>query len=359
MSLQQQLSELRNTINKYNYQYHALDDPSVPDAEYDRLMNELQRIEAQNPQLITEDSPTQRVGSKALAGFSQVAHQVPMLSLDNVFNNQELSEFNQRILDRLGDDEAITYCCEPKLDGAAVSLLYRKGKLVQGATRGDGNVGEDITHNVRTIGSVPLKLMGEGYPELLEVRGEIYMPKKGFELLNEEARKNGEKLFVNPRNAAAGSLRQLDSRLTAKRPLEMCCYSVGLVQGGTLPNSHNAILEQLKQWGFRINSEMQKVQGVEACIEYHDKLLSRRSSLPYDIDGIVYKVDDLQLQQILGFTAKGPRWAIAHKFPAQEEMTELLGVDFQVGRTGAITPVARLEPVFVGGVTVSNGKSVV
>jgi DNA ligase (NAD+) len=352
--LKQQLNTLRETINHHNYRYYALDDPSVPDAEYDRLMRQLQQIEADHPEWIDEQSPTQRVGSAALDKFSQVKHEVPMLSLDNVFNPDELKDFGQRIRDRLDDGVEYRLVCEPKLDGAAVSLLYRNGRLERGATRGDGVVGEDITHNVRTIPSIPLTLMGEGHPELLEVRGEIYMPKKGFEALNERARKEGEKLFVNPRNAAAGSLRQLDPQLAAQRPLEMCCYSVGLVRGGALPSNHSEIMAQLQQWGFRINPEMRVVNDIEGCLQYHDYLLAKRADLAYDIDGIVYKVDSLALQQELGFTAKGPRWAIAHKFPAEEEITRLLDVDFQVGRTGAVTPVARLEPVFVGGVTVSN-----
>lgn len=350
----QQLEELRAVINQHNYRYYALDDPSVPDAEYDRLMRDLQAIEAKYPEAVNPESPTQRVGAEPLEGFNQIQHEVPMLSLDNVFNTEELLDFDRRITERLDSDTGFRLVCEPKLDGAAVSLLYRNGKLERGATRGDGSVGEDITHNVRTIKSIPLTLMGEGYPDVIEVRGEIYMPKKGFDKLNERARANDEKTFVNPRNAAAGSLRMLDARITAERPLEMCCYSVGLVEGGDLPNDHSAILEQLQQWGFRINSEMRVVDNVNGCLEYHDYLLAKRNSLPYDIDGIVYKVDNLDLQQQLGFTAKGPRWAIAHKFPAEEEITKLLGVDFQVGRTGAITPVARLEPVFVGGVTVSN-----
>lgn len=352
--IEQQLQQLRDSINQHNYRYYALDDPSVPDAEYDRLMRELQQLESDYPDLVTEDSPTQRVGAEPLEGFSQVIHEMPMLSLDNVFNPEELQDFGRRIQDRLDQEAPVTFSCEPKLDGAAVSLLYRNGRLVRGATRGDGTVGEDITHNVKTIRSIPTVLMGEGFPELLEVRGEIYMPKKGFEALNKKALEKGDKLFVNPRNAAAGSLRQLDAKLTAQRPLEMCCYSIGVVEGGSLPSQHSEILKQLRQWGFRINSEMRVVQGVDECLAYHDYLLAKRDELPYDIDGIVYKVDDLRLQRELGFTARGPRWAIAHKFPAQEEITQLLGVDFQVGRTGAITPVARLAPVFVGGVTVSN-----
>lgn len=352
--IKQQLQLLRTMINQHNYRYYALDDPAVPDAEYDRLMRKLQLLEAQHPELVSEDSPTQRVGAAALDGFGKIVHEVPMLSLDNAFSTDDMYDFDRRIKDRIGRQAAITYACEPKLDGVAVSLLYRDGKLQRGATRGDGAVGEDITHNVRTIPQIPLVLIGEGYPAVLEVRGEIYMPTAGFNQLNERARANDEKLFVNPRNAAAGSLRQLDAKITASRPLAMCCYGVGLVDKGEVADSHHGILKQLQGWGFRINAEMRLVEGVEACIDYHDQLLARRGQLPYDIDGIVFKVDSIQLQQRLGFVARAPRWAIAHKFPAEEEITRLLGVDFQVGRTGAVTPVARLDPVFVGGVTVSN-----
>ena len=352
--LHTQLSSLREQINLHNYRYYALDDPSIPDVAYDRLMQELIAIERDNPDLITPESPTQRVGEKPLSAFSQVAHSVRMLSLDNAFNSDDMIDFQRRIHTRLGDDALLSYACEPKLDGIAVSLRYEKGVLIRGLTRGDGSVGEDITQNVRTISSIPLVLIGDGYPEVLEVRGEIYMPKAGFNRINAVATAAGEKLFVNPRNAAAGSLRQLDPKITATRPLEMCCYGIGLVEGGSLGSSHSRVLEQLQTWGFRINAQMQVVSGIEGCLEYYNYLLSERDSLAYDIDGIVFKVDDLDLQQSLGFVARAPRWAIAHKFPAEEEMTQLLGVDFQVGRTGAITPVARLSPVFVGGVTVSN-----
>ena len=353
-AVQQQLEQLRATLNDYNYRYYALDDPSVPDAEYDRIMRQLIQLEADNSSLVTVDSPTQRVGAEALEGFSQVVHEVPMLSLDNAFSATDMQEFERRCKDRLGDSASLSYACEPKLDGIAVSLLYRDGVLERGATRGDGAVGENITHNVRTIPSIPLSLLGEGYPSLLEVRGEIYMPRAGFKALNDRARANDDKLFVNPRNAAAGSLRQLDAKITAQRPLEMCCYGIGLVKGGEVAALHSEILRQLQSWGFRINSEMHVVEGVAACLEYHDYLLAKRESLAYDIDGIVFKIDDTELQRELGFVARAPRWAIAHKFPAEEEITQLLGVDFQVGRTGAVTPVARLKPVFVGGVTVSN-----
>ena len=352
---EREAANLRQRLESWNHQYYVLDQPTVPDAEYDRCMQRLLQLESQYPQLKRTDSPSQRVGGEALSQFRQVAHDVPMLSLDNAFSAEDLASFNRRLLDRLADgSKTLEYACEPKLDGIAVSLLYRDGVLERGATRGDGTTGEDITHNVRTIRSIPLRLRGAGYPAVLEVRGEIYMPRDGFEQLNARARENGEKIFVNPRNAAAGSLRQLDSRLTAQRPLEMCCYSVGLVDGGSLPARHSMVLQRLSDWGLRINSEMAVVQGIDACDRYYNTLAQRRDSLPYDIDGIVFKVNELALQQRLGFVSRAPRWAIARKFPAQEEMTTLLDVEFQVGRTGAITPVARLEPVFVGGVTVSN-----
>lgn len=346
--------KLKQQLNALNYRYYVLDDPEVPDAEYDRLFQELKEIEKQNPDWITAESPSQRVGDKPLSAFSQVNHEMPMLSLDNAFSDDDLRDFNRRLQDRLKQTDDIEFACEPKLDGIAVSLLYRDGVLVRGATRGDGTTGEDITQNVRTISSIPLRLLGSGYPSVLEVRGEIYMPRAGFEALNEQARQSGEKVFVNPRNAAAGSLRQLDSRVTAKRPLEMCAYSVGLVEGGELPVRHTDVLKALHQWGLLINPEMQTVANIQGCLSYHARVGDLRDSLSYDIDGIVFKVNDRNLQQKLGFVSRAPRWAIAFKFPAQEEMTLLQDVEFQVGRTGAITPVARLEPVFVGGVTVSN-----
>jgi len=359
-AVEQQIASLRASLDSWNYQYYVLDDPSVPDAEYDRAMRTLQELEAAHPALVSIDSPTQRVGASPLAQFSQVAHEVPMLSLDNAFNEQDMRDFYRRLQDRLGaasmdgGAQAIEFACEPKLDGIAVSLLYRNGVLERGATRGDGSTGEDITQNVRTIRSIPLRLRGVAYPAVLEVRGEIYLPRAGFEQLNARARELGEKTFVNPRNAAAGSLRQLDARITAQRPLEMCCYGVGLVDGGELPGQHAAVLQRLQAFGLRINAESRVVRGIEACDAYYQDLAERRQQLPYDIDGIVFKVNDLKLQQQLGFVSRAPRWAIARKFPAQEELTRLLDVEFQVGRTGAITPVARLEPVFVGGVTVSN-----
>ena len=350
---------LKDELNQHNHSYYVLDDPSVPDSEYDRQMRQLQDIESQYPSLRTSDSPSRRVGGEALSAFTQVRHDVAMLSLDNAFSQAELEDFDRRVKDRLNyaaltQPPEIDYACEPKLDGVAVSLLYRDGLLERGATRGDGTVGEDITANVRTINSIPLKLVGDHIPSLLEVRGEIYLPRAGFESLNAKAIAAGEKAFVNPRNAAAGSLRQLDSKITASRPLEMCAYSVGQFVAETRPDSHLSMLQTLASWGFKINEHMQVVSGIAACEDYYQILAERRDGLAYDIDGIVYKVNDLRLQERLGFVAKAPRWAIARKFPAQEEMTQLLDVEFQVGRTGAVTPVARLEPVFVGGVTVSN-----
>jgi len=353
-SVQEEMDSLRAELREHNYRYYVLDDPTVPDAAYDRMLRRLQELESAHPELITEDSPTRRVGDLPLAQFSQVRHEMPMLSLENAFSEQEMQEFDRRVRDRLKSDDPIEYTCEPKLDGIAVSLLYSEGVLQRGATRGDGSTGEDITHNVRTIPSVPLRLRGKGFPSLLEVRGEVYLPREGFEQINAEARERGEKTFVNPRNAAAGTLRQLDPRIAARRPLQMCCYGVGRVDGGELPARHSEILEQLQQWGFRTNAESALALGLDACNAYYESLARKRDSLAYDIDGIVYKVNSIELQKALGFVSRAPRWAIARKFPAQEEMTRLLDVEFQVGRTGAVTPVARLEPVFVGGVTVSN-----
>lgn len=348
------LDQLKASINEHNYRYYVLDAPDVPDVEYDRLMQELKALEEAHPDWVTEDSPTQRVGGEALLAFSQVTHAKPMLSLDNVFEEDAFYNFDKRIKDRLKDDTQIEYSCEPKYDGIAVSLLYENGLLVRAATRGDGTVGENITQNVRTIRSVPLRLRGANVPASIEIRGEIYISKSGFEKLNARARDEGTKGFANPRNAAAGSLRQLDSKITANRPLEMCAYGVGAVDESLLPATHTEILFQLKDWGFNISSQVQAVQGVEGCLTAYRQLTEARNSLPYDIDGVVFKVNRLDLQAKLGFVAKAPRWAIAYKFPAQEELTLLRDVEFQVGRTGTVTPVARLEPVFVGGVTVSN-----
>ncbi len=350
------VQELHQLLHKYNHQYYVLDDPTVPDSEYDSLFHELKALEAETPEFVTADSPTQRVGDKPLSEFKSVTHEMPMLSLDNVFNEEEMRAFDLKIKKLLGlqDSAKVEYACEPKLDGIAASLLYENGVLVRGATRGDGSRGEDITMNLRTVPSIPLRLTGSGFPARLEVRGEVYMPKRGFEKLNENALAAGEKAFVNPRNAAAGSLRQLDPKLTAKRPLEFCCYSVGIVEGGSLPDSHFEVLNQFKEWGFLTNAEMRCVKGVDGCIEYYEALSEKRDSLQYEIDGIVFKVNAFELQDRLGFVSRAPRWAIAHKFPAQEKITILQDVEFQVGRTGAITPVGRLDPVFVGGVTVSN-----
>ena len=353
-SISKRVDKLRTQIRAYDYQYYVLDDPSVPDAEYDRLMRELIELETQNPELILEDSPTQRVAGAPVESFNEVKHEVPMLSLGNAFTEKELQAFDTRVRDRLKVEQQITYNAEPKLDGLAVSLLYEKGQLVQAATRGDGHSGEEITENVRTIRSVPLSLQGKSVPTRLEVRGEVFMSKKGFKHMNIAARENNEKEFVNPRNAAAGSLRQLDPRLTAKRPLEIFCYGVGVVVGKTLPQEHYLILQQLKEWGLRICPLIQVVTGVEGCWRYYEDILQQRDQLDYEIDGVVYKVNQVGWQESLGFVSRAPRWAIAHKFPAQEEITRVREVDFQVGRTGAITPVAKLDPVFVGGVTVSN-----
>lgn len=351
------VESLRSEIRHHNYLYHVLDDPEVADVGYDRLVRELTALEKENPELVTPDSPTQRVGAEPIKAFGTVQHQIPMLSLDNAFSEEELKDFHRRVTDRLDivdDAGELAYSAEPKLDGVAVSLLYEAGYLVRGATRGDGTTGEDITHNVRTIASVPLKLFGDGYPSTLEVRGEVFMPRAGFEKFNDLARQKDEKTFVNPRNAAAGSLRQLDPRLTAERPLDMYVYSVGQVEGGSLPDRHSAILDQLREWGFKICPERKVVKGIRGCLDFYEDLGKRRDLLSYDIDGVVYKVDRLDYQQQLGFISRASRWAIAHKFPAQEETTVVRDIEFQVGRTGAVTPVARLEPVFVGGVTVSN-----
>ncbi len=349
----QQMLDLIQQLNDYSYAYHVKDAPIVPDAVYDRDYRQLQDIETEHPEWVQHVSPTQRVGEKPDSGFVNVAHTVPMLSLDNAFDNNSLADFDQRVRKLLNTDNLV-YCCEPKLDGLAISLRYEEGRLVRGVTRGDGLSGEDITSNIKTLHSVPLMLRTKTPPAVLEVRGEIYMPKEGFEKLNALAIKQGDKAFVNPRNAAAGSLRQLDPKITATRPLVMCAYSIGYVEGWNQPESHYDGLVQLSEWGFRTNDLMKRVEGATGCIEYYEMLNEKRADLSYDIDGIVYKVDQISLQNQLGFIARAPRWAVARKFPAQEEMTRVVGIDFQVGRTGAITPVARLEPVFVGGVTVSN-----
>lgn len=347
------VEELRQQINHHNYLYYVLDAPELPDAEYDRLLRELQALEEQHPALVTMDSPTQRVGAEALKKFGTVQHAIPMLSLANALSEQEVLDFDRRVRERLGA-EAVEYSAEPKLDGLAVSLVYRDGVFAQGATRGDGVTGEDVTQNLRTIKAIPLRLYGSGYPALLEVRGEVYLSKAAFEELNAAARARDDKTFVNPRNAAAGSLRQLDPKITAQRPLAFFCYGVGKVEHGTLANRHGALLAQLRGWGLPVTPGQKVVQGVQGCLEYYHDMAVRRNRLAYDIDGVVYKVNRFEQQELLGFVSRAPRWAVAHKFPAQEEMTEILGIDVQVGRTGALTPVARLRPVFVGGVTVSN-----
>lgn len=353
-SIQVTLEQLRETLHYHAVRYYVEDSPEIPDVEYDRLMQQLLKIEEENPELVTVDSPSQRVGGQPLDGFTQVTHEIPMLSLDNAFSDEDLDAFNKRMSDRAPMANLKTFCCEPKLDGLAVSLLYVNGTLVQAATRGDGATGENITENVRTISSIPLKLQGEGWPERIEVRGEVFMPKAGFDKLNEMALKKGDKVFVNPRNAAAGSLRQLDSRITAKRPLAFYAYSVGVVQGAELSNSHYQRFLQLKGWGLPMCPETKQLSSLEDVKAYYQDIMNRRDALAYEIDGVVIKVDDIAAQVTLGFVARAPRWAIAYKFPAQEEITLLNDVEFQVGRTGAITPVAKLEPIFVGGVTVSN-----
>jgi DNA ligase (NAD+) len=352
--------KLKDLLERYNYRYHALDDPEVPDAEYDRLMLELRALEAQYPELTTPDSPTQRVGAAPVAAFGAVRHRVAMLSLDNAFSEQEVRDFDRRIRERLDIPGPVRYSAEPKLDGLAISARYENGAFVQGATRGDGETGEDITLNLKTIKALPLKLRSDRPPPVLEVRGEVFMPLAGFAKFNQEALARGEKSYVNPRNAAAGSLRQLDPKMTAARPLDLFIYGLGLVDGGdasgqhALPAQHSETLQALRRWGFKICPQSRVVEGADGCLDYYRDIGAQRAKLPYQIDGVVYKVDDLELQQRLGFVSRAPRWAVAHKFPAEEALTTVRDIEFQVGRTGALTPVARLEPVFVGGVTVSN-----
>ncbi|MGZ7910469.1 NAD-dependent DNA ligase LigA [Haemophilus sp. SZY H56] len=355
MSLQQQIDKLRQDLRRYEYEYHVLDNPTIPDAEYDRLFHQLKALEAAHPERITADSPTQRVGAKPLSGFAQIRHEIPMLSLDNAFSNEEFYAFVKRIEDRLIRlPEPLTFCCEPKLDGLAVSILYVNGVLTQAATRGDGATGEDITANIRTIRNIPLQLLMDNPPARLEVRGEVFMPHEGFERLNQQALEKGEKTFANPRNAAAGSLRQLDPKITSKRPLVLNAYGIGIAEGVDLPNTHYDRLQWLKSIGIPVNPEIRLCNGTDEVLDFYRDIQNKRSSLGYDIDGTVLKINDIALQEKLGFISKAPRWAIAYKFPAQEELTRLNDVEFQVGRTGAITPVAKLEPVFVAGVTVSN-----
>jgi len=346
-------AELRRQIEEHNRRYYQLDAPVIADAQYDELLRELQRLEAEHPELQSPDSPTRRVGAAPLAAFAEVHHDVPMLSLDNAFADGEVLDFERRIREKLERDDLV-FVAEPKLDGLAVSLLYRDGELAQGSTRGDGRSGEDVTHNLRTIRDIPLKLRGSGYPARFEARGEVFLPKAGFEAMNRRAAAAGDKVFVNPRNAAAGSLRQLDPRISAERPLCFYCYGFGLFPADRLPASHDHLLERLRDWGLPVSPELRVVHGAEGCLAYYRELLARRRQLPYEIDGVVYKLARFDWQAEMGYVARAPRWAIAHKFPAEEVTTRLLGIDVQVGRTGALTPVARLEPVFVGGVTVTN-----
>jgi DNA ligase (NAD+) len=352
-TVRRRATRLREEIAEHNYRYYVLNDPLITDEDYDRLLRELQDLESRYPEIVVPDSPTQRVGAAPLKEFGEVRHEVPMLSLDNAFDDTELVDFDRRVRERLGVEE-VDYSAEPKLDGLAVSLLYEDSALVRAATRGDGVTGEDVTHNVRTIPSVPLRLVGRDLPLVLEVRAEVYIGREGFRRLNREAAEKGLKSFVNPRNAAAGSLRQLDPRVTAGRPLEIFCYGVGRIEGGGLPERHSDVLAQLRRWRFRVYDDVARVRGVEGCRQYYNRLERLREGLPFDIDGVVFKVDRLDQQAQLGHVARAPRWAIARKFPAQEKRTRVLAIDVQVGRTGALTPVARLSPVFVGGVNVTS-----
>ncbi len=352
--VKRRVQTLREEINQHNQNYYQYDAPKIPDADYDALLRELQLLEAENPELMSDDSPTQRVGSAPLDSFQQVEHAVPMLSLDNAFDDDEFEAFDKRVRERADGFEDIEYLVEPKLDGLAISLLYADGVLVRAATRGDGKRGEDVTENVKTIGAIPLSLKGDNLPLSLEVRGEVFMPLSGFQQLNQQALALGEKPFANPRNAAAGSLRQLDSKITATRPLAFYSYGIGVVEGYELPQTQQALFQLLATWGLPVSDQVTTARGMRQCHQAYQVLAQKRALLPYEIDGVVYKVNDFALQKAIGFVSRAPRWAIARKFPAQEKMTEVIGIDVQVGRTGAITPVARLAPVFVGGVTVTN-----
>lgn len=353
--IKETIEELKEQIRKYDYHYYVLDEPLVPDAEYDRCFKALQQLEAQYPQFLSPDSPTQRVGGTPSDAFMPVAHKQPMLSLSNVFTADELKAFIKRAIEKLDEpNQKLVFACEPKLDGLAVNMTYEDGVLTYAATRGDGAVGENITANIKTIASVPLRLRVNNPPKLIEVRGEVYIPTADFKAYNARARELGEKTFANPRNAAAGSLRQLNPEISANRPLAIYCYGIGACEGYKLPNSHLEQLNLLKEFGFRVSPETRKEIGIEGCLNYYHHMLAKRNQLPFEIDGVVYKIDSIPLQQQLGYVSRAPRFACAHKFPATEEMTRLIAVDFQVGRTGAVTPVARLEPVSVGGVTVSN-----
>lgn len=352
--IQKEIEKLRRQIDEHNYRYYVLDDPSISDAEFDRLFQRLKHLESEHPALVTPDSPTQRVGAPPLKDFAEVKHALPMLSLDNAFSDEDIIAFDRRIRDRLKTHGTIEYCCEPKFDGLAINIRYQNGKLSQAATRGDGMTGEDVTANIKTIRMIPMHLRGDNYPRILDVRGEVLMSKKGFDKLNAHAEKHGGKVFANPRNAAAGSVRQLDSRITAERPLEAFFYEVGMAEGRKMPHEHSEILEQLKAWGMRVSPLIEVVKGADGCLDYYHRMAKKRDSLPFEIDGVVYKVNNIEVREQLGFVSRAPRWAVAHKFPAEEVNTVIEAVEFQVGRTGALTPVARLKPVHVHGVTVSN-----
>ena len=353
-SLKIKIEKLKEEINKHNYLYHSQDEPEITDVQFDLLFRDLQQLEIDNPEFVTSDSPTQRIGASPLKSHAKIVHDMPMLSLDNAFSEEDLADFEARICGRLKTKNIICYSCEPKIDGVAISLIYEDGKLVRGATRGDGATGEDVTQNVRAIEAIPLRLCGTEYPRRLEVRGEVYFPRSAFKAANQLAVRLGERTFANPRNAAAGSLRQLDARLTAQRKLSMFCYSVGIVEGGSLPGKHSEILLKLKTWGLRVNPLVEVIAGIKGCVDFFGKILTKRTELDYDIDGVVFKVDRLDLQGELGVLSRTPRWAIAHKFPPEQGVSIVKDVAFQVGRTGALTPVARIEPVKIGGVTISN-----
>lgn len=349
----QQINELKQQLQQHNHAYYVLDAPQIPDAEYDKLFIALQQLETEYPQLITPDSPTQRVGAAPLREFAEVVHTIPMLSLANAFDVSEMETFERRIRERLQLDN-IEYVAEPKMDGLAISLRYEQGILVNAATRGDGARGEDVTHNIRTIKSIPLRLLGDNYPQVLEVRGEVFMTKDGFSKINQQHAKSGDRIFANPRNAAAGTLRQLDAKITATRPLNFMSYGVGVVEPAFEAETYSLILQQLKQFGLPISHYLQIVTGIPSCLDYYQQILEKRDQLPFEIDGVVYKINLLAHQIQLGFVSRAPRWAIAYKLPPQEVLTQVLAIDIQVGRTGALTPVARLAPVAVGGVTVTN-----
>ena len=347
------IAQLREQIAEHNHRYHVLDAPTISDSAFDALVHELQALEAAHPELVTADSPTQRVGAPISGGFAEVRHDVPMLSLGNAFSDADAGEFFQRIADKLGRED-IAFSVEPKIDGLAISLLYVDGVLSRAATRGDGSTGEDVTHSVRTIPSVPLRLMGGDWPRMLEVRGEVYMPRAAFEAFNDRARERGERTLANPRNAAAGSIRQLDPKIAASRPLAFFAYALGRIEPEATWAQHTDMLADFRRYGLPVCPEADRAVGLEGLLAYYRRIGERRDALPYDIDGVVYKVDDIAAQRELGFVSRAPRWAIAHKFPAREEQTVVEAIDVQVGRTGAITPVARLRPVQVAGVVVTN-----